>query len=173
MIILRLKLIFPTPLMPRPLAQFSQDILLFLQEKGPQMLHQIYEQFESRANKKKIYDTMFRLTTQGVVALEADRYSVSSDASILMHTISKERDGMWKMVIFDIPEKQRHVRNVLRAKLISLGFKKWQNSIWMSPYKIAPEIEEELNELAETFFIRLIKTSDINVTKDLEKLFDE
>lgn len=159
--------------MPRPLAQFSQDILLFLQEKGPQMLHQIYEQFDGRANKKKIYDTMFRLTTQGVVNLEADRYSVSSDASILMHTISKDRDGIWKMVIFDIPETQRHVRNVLRAKLVSLGFKKWQNSIWMSPYTIAPEIEEELNELAKKFFIRLIKTSDINVTQDLEKLFDD
>lgn len=114
---------------------------------------------------------MFRLATQGVVNLESDRYVVSSEASILMHTISKERDGVWKMVIFDIPETQRHIRNVLRAKLVSLGFKRWQNSIWMSPYTMAPEIEDELNQLAKKFFIRLIKTSDINVTADLEKLF--
>ncbi len=159
--------------MPRPISQFSQEILLHIKAQGPQMLHQLYEKFGNQANKKKIYDTMFRLTTQGVVNLESDRYNVSEEASILMHTISKERDGIWKMVIFDIPETQRHVRSVLRAKLVSLGFKKWQNSIWMSPYKIAPEIEEELNELAKQFFIRLIKTSDINVTKDLEKLFDE
>lgn len=159
--------------MPRPLSQFSQQILLHLQDTGPQMLHKLYEKFGNTASKKKIYDTMFRLVSQGVVNLQSDRYSVSEDASILMHTISKERDGIWKMVIFDIPETQRHIRNVLRAKLISLGFKKWQNSIWMSPYTLAPEIEEELNMLAKKFFIRLIKTSDINVTSDLEKLFTD
>ncbi len=159
--------------MPRPLAKFSQDILLFLQKQGPQMLHQLYKEFDGQANKKKIYDTIFRLQTQGVVNLHNDRYSVSDDASILMHTITKQRDGIWKMVIFDIPETQRQVRNVLRAKLISLGFKKWQNSIWMCPYTLAPEIEAELNELAKKFFIRLIKTSDINVTEDLEKLFKD
>lgn len=159
--------------MPRPLAQLSQSILLFIKDSGPQMLHQLYEQFEKQASKKKIYDTMFRLTQQGVVSFQNDRYDVSDDASILMHTISKERDGIWKLVIFDIPEKQRQVRNVLRAKLISLGFKKWQNSIWISPYTLAPEIVEELNELAKKFFIRLIKTTDINVTADLEGLFLE
>jgi DNA-binding transcriptional regulator PaaX len=159
--------------MPRPLAKLSQEILLLLNNKGPQMLHQLYEAFEDKANKKKIYDTMFRLTTQGVVILENDRYRISDDANILMHTIAKERDGVWRLVIFDIPEKQRQVRNVIRAKLVSLGFKKWQNSIWISPYTMAPEIEQELNELAKHYFIRLIKTTDINVTADLEKMFKE
>jgi DNA-binding transcriptional regulator PaaX len=116
---------------------------------------------------------MFRLSTQGIVTLDNDRYTVSKDANILMHTISKERDGVWKMVIFDIPETQRQIRNILRAKLVSLGFKKWQNSIWISPYTIAPEIEDELNSLAEQYFIRLIKTTDINYTEDLENMFLE
>lgn len=159
--------------MPRPLAKFSQDILLLLNDKGPQMLHQLYAEFGDRANKKKIYDTMFRLTTQGIVVMNNDRYEVSGDANILLHTIAKERDGVWKLVIFDIPEKKRQVRNVIRAKLVSLGFQKWQNSIWISPYTLAPEIEEELNELAKHYFIRLIKTTDINVTDDLEKMFQE
>ena len=157
--------------MPRPLSQFSQEILLHLQSKGPQMLHQLYEKFEAQASKKKIYDTMFRLVTQGVVNLESDRYSVSSDASILMHTISKERDGIWKMVIFDIPETKRYVRTVLRSKLESIGFKKWQNSTWISPFELDPLIEQELNELSRHYFVRLIKTTNINNTSDLEKLF--
>lgn len=158
--------------MPRPLAKFSQDILMFLHEQGPQMLHQLYEQFDDRANKKKIYDTMFRLCSQGVVMLINDRYEVTADANILLHTIAKEKDGVWKLVIFDIPEKQRHVRNVIRAKLVSLGFQKWQNSIWISPYTLAPEIEAELNELAKHYFVRLIKTTNINITDDLEKMFN-
>ena len=157
--------------MPRPLSGLSKEVLLLIRDNGPQMLHQLYGVFDADHSKKKIYDTVFRLANQGLLKLENDRYAIESDADIMLHTFAKERDGVWKMVIFDIPETKRQIRNVLRSKLVSLGFKKWQNSIWMSPYTIAPEIEEELNELAKHYFIRLIKTTDINVSEDLEELF--
>ncbi len=157
--------------MPRPLSELSRHILVLLSNKGPLMLHQLYELCPDDSSKKKVYDTLFRLTGQGLVNLSADRYSISDDGAILIHTIDKKRDGVWKIILFDIPETKRQVRNVLRSKLASLGFKKWQNSIWISPYVIAPEIEAELNELAKHFFIRLMKTTEINVTADLEKMF--
>lgn len=159
--------------MPRPLSPLSQKILLFLQANGPQMLHKIYEEYETQESKKKVYDTLFRLTSQGLVSFTNDRYAVTPEAEVLIHTIDKKRDGVWKIIIFDIPESKRSVRNVLRSKLTSLGFKKWQNSIWITPFIIAPEIEAELNELAKHFFIRVIKTTDINDTSDLEQLFDK
>ncbi|MEZ4180417.1 MAG: hypothetical protein R3B41_02820 [Candidatus Doudnabacteria bacterium] len=159
--------------MPRPLSELSKQILLLLDEHGSQSLDDLYEQFENEHSKKKIYDTIFRLTSNGLTKLEKDLYRTAKQADILLHTIARNRDGIWKMIIFDIPEKKRQVRNVLRAKLVSLGFKKWQNSIWMSPYTLAPEIEAELNELAKVYFIRLIKTTDINYDKDLEALFTD
>lgn len=159
--------------MPRPLSELSQLILVLLSKKGSLMLHQLYELCPADASKKKVYDTLFRLTGQNLIDLKNDRYSISDDGNILIHTIDKKRDGIWKIVIFDIPEVKRQVRNVLRSKLASLGFKKWQNSIWISPYTIAPEIEAELNELAKHYFIRLVKTTDINETSDLEKIFEE
>ncbi len=157
--------------MPRPLSDLSRHMLILLNDKGPLMLHQLYEQCPTEVSKKKIYDTVFRLTSQGLVELANDRYSISDDGAILIHTIDKKRDGVWKIIIFDIPETKRQVRNVLRSKLTSLGFKKWQNSIWISPFTLAPEIEDELNQLAKHFFIRLMKTTEINETADLEKLF--
>ncbi len=159
--------------MPRPLSPLSQKILLFLQANGPQMLHKIYEEYETQESKKKVYDTLFRLTSQGLVSFTNDRYAVTPEAEVLIHTIDKKRDGVWKIIIFDIPETKRSIRNVLRSKLVTLGFKKWQNSIWITPFILAPEIEQEMNELAKHFFIRLIKTTDINDTEDLEKLFEE
>jgi len=159
--------------MPRPLSELSRHILILLNDKGPLMLHQLYELCPNETSKKKVYDTMFRLTGQGLVELANDRYSISEEGKILIHTIDKKRDGIWKIILFDIPETKRSVRNVLRSKLTSLGFKKWQNSIWISPYTIAPEIEAELNQLAKHFFIRLMKTTEINVTEDLEKMFTE
>ncbi|MDQ3018264.1 MAG: hypothetical protein M3Q64_00100 [bacterium] len=137
------------------------------------MLHNIYELHTQAESKKKVYDTLFRLVNQGLIDLTKDRYSITEEGQVLIHTIDKKRDGLWKIIIFDIPETKRQVRNVIRSKLTSLGFRKWQNSIWISPYTIAPEIEEEINELAKHFFVRLIKTSDINMTNDLEKMFAE
>jgi DNA-binding transcriptional regulator PaaX len=108
--------------MPRPLSPLSQQILLSLQSKGPQMLHNIYEEHAPSESKKKVYDTLFRLTSQGLVSFTNDRYSVTPEAEVLIHTIDKKRDGIWKIIIFDIPESKRSVRNVLRSKLTSLGF---------------------------------------------------
>lgn len=159
--------------MPRPLSELSKHILILLHHKGPLMLHQLYELCPDESSKKKVYDTVFRLSGQGLLDLSNDRYSITDDAKILIHTIDKKKDGVWKIIIFDIPETKRKVRNVLRSKLASLGFQKWQNSIWISPYTLAPEIEAELNELAKHFFIRLIKTTEINDTSDLEQLFSE
>lgn len=158
--------------MPRPLSELSRHILVLLSHNGPLMLHQLYDLCPEDASKKKVYDTLFRLEGQGLINLASDRYSISEDGAILIHTIDKKRDGVWKIILFDIPETKRQVRNVLRSKLSSLGFRKWQNSIWISPYIIAPEIEAELNELAKHFFIRLMKTTEINVTDDLEKMFE-
>ena len=97
--------------------------------------------------------------------------SITEEGRKMLSRARPDRDGVWKLVIFDIPEKQKYVRTVLRAKLKSLHFKKWQNSIWVSPYKLDEEIENELKQLSKKFFIRLIKTTDINETADLEKLF--
>ncbi len=158
--------------MSRPLSELSQKILMYIKQHGPQMLHQLYKIFTPDYSKKQVYDTLFRLNSIGFTEFNNDRYSLGEEAEIVLHTIAKERDGVWKLVIFDIPEAQRQVRTVLRAKLVSLGFKKWQNSIWISPYTLAPDIENELNQLAKHYFIRLIKTTDINHTKDLDKLFE-
>lgn len=47
---------------------------------------------------------------------------------------NKRWDKRWRLVVFDIPEKRRKVRNALRDMIISLGFVKIQNSVWVYPY---------------------------------------
>lgn len=155
--------------MPRIISGLSLEILVLL-AKNPIPLEKIYTEF-SKENKKKVYDTLFRLTKQDLLQLRNDLYSITESGKIELYTLSPKKDGVWKIVVFDIPETQRPVRNFLRAKLKSLGFKLWQNSIWISPFAIAPEIETEFNELAKHHFVRLIKTTDINYDKDLLELF--
>ncbi|OJI09555.1 MAG: CRISPR-associated endonuclease Cas2 [Candidatus Vogelbacteria bacterium CG10_big_fil_rev_8_21_14_0_10_49_38] len=46
----------------------------------------------------------------------------------------KKWDGKWRVVIFDISEKRRKVRDFLRMELRELGFMRMQNSVWVSPF---------------------------------------
>lgn len=134
----------------------------------------VFQLFSVRYERKAIYDALFRLRTQGLIVhpnRESDPIVLSPEGAALLSRVKPVRDGVWKLIIFDIPEKKRAIRNHLRAKLKTLGFKKWQASIWITPYKLDPSIEQELTELAGTLFVRLIKTTDINYTKDLEGLF--
>lgn len=50
-------------------------------------------------------------------------------------------DGKWRVVIFDIPEKRRKVRDALRRHLSQLGFYELQKSVFVHPYPCGGEIE--------------------------------
>lgn len=50
-------------------------------------------------------------------------------------TRSKKWDGKWRIIIFDIKEAKRWVRDNLRKELVNLGFIKLQNSVWVCPYE--------------------------------------
>ena len=50
----------------------------------------------------------------------------------------KKWDGNWRVVIFDIPERERKKRLWLRLELISYGYKLLQKSVWVG-YRPLPE----------------------------------
>ena len=47
---------------------------------------------------------------------------------------SKKWDGKWRVLIFDIPETRRFDRTNIRQALISIGFMRLQDSVWIYPY---------------------------------------
>ncbi|MFY9492898.1 MAG: CRISPR-associated endonuclease Cas2 [Minisyncoccia bacterium] len=50
-------------------------------------------------------------------------------------------DGRWRMVMFDIPDKRKKEREVLRSLLKQLGFVQYQESAFIIPYKCKNEID--------------------------------
>jgi DNA-binding transcriptional regulator PaaX len=56
-------------------------------------------------------------------------------------------DGKWRMVIFDIKETRRVIRDRWRVEIAGFGFVKLQDSVWVSPYE-----SEELVSLLKTEF---------------------
>ena len=43
-------------------------------------------------------------------------------------------DGKWRLVMFDVPEQRKKVRDTLRLLLRSAGFIRFQDSAWIQPY---------------------------------------
>jgi len=69
-----------------------------------------------------------RLTEKGNQELE--KYTVESN--ILK---PQKWDGKWRLVIFDIKETKKGIRDRVRRNLIRFGFEKLQNSVWVYPYE--------------------------------------
>ena len=62
-------------------------------------------------------------------------------------------DGKWRVLIFDIPEKRRFVRDMMRRALSTIGFMRLQDSVWIYPYNCED-------------FITLLK-ADFKIGKDV------
>ncbi len=50
-------------------------------------------------------------------------------------------DGRWRLVMFDVPEKKRALRDTLRRELTKLGLGILQSSVWITPIDVKNEIE--------------------------------
>lgn len=76
------------------------------------------------------------LTSRGYNKVESD--------FPLLTLQNKPWDKKWRLVIFDIPEKQRSLRENFRRKLKELGFGMVQKSVWVSPHDITTPFREYL-----------------------------
>lgn len=59
-------------------------------------------------------------------------------------------DKKWRVVLFDIPEKRRKLRDILRFRLKKLGFYEFQKSVFVHSY----DCKNEIDYLIEMYDIR-------------------
>ena len=114
-----------------------------------------YEVLRNYSKNKKFLKHRFnrdinRLKKKGDVRIYRDSIIITQKGKerILKYQLDeieiKEKnkwDKKWRLVIFDIPEKQRKKSNVLRRKLISMGFLSYQKSVFIIPYPCRDEID--------------------------------
>jgi len=59
----------------------------------------------------------------------------------------KDWDRKWRIVIFDIPEEKRIIRNLFRRNLKKWGFKHLQKSVWISQRNVFDKLESYIKDL--------------------------
>ncbi len=80
-------------------------------------------------------------------------------------------DGKWRIIFFDVPEKKRRLRDELRSMIRTIGFREFQKSIWVYPYKVPGFLSDILFEENIKHYTRLITTDKIEYDQDLRKMF--
>lgn len=162
--------------MARNLEPTTLKVLKAISSSQGANIADLFERFSRVKNYKSFYNLIYRLVESGYLekksAADGLSVSITPAGQELLTLHHPKKDGVWKVVIFDIKEKRKKVRGILRSQLKRLHFKKWQNSIWISPYVLSKEVEDEFRELSQKYFVRLIKTTDINETSDLDKMFE-
>jgi len=79
-------------------------------------------------------------------------------------------DGRWRLVIFDVPESKRGLRDRLRRELTKLGLGRLQASVWISPN----DIEKDIEKLSEKFNLQgEIKFFEVSQNSNLDKTIIE
>lgn len=72
----------------------------------------------------------------------------------------KDWDGIWRLVIFDIPEQHRKVRSVLRRRLKEWGFVAWQKSVWASKKPLTQHLRKLVDDLGVDQWVLVIESSN-------------
>lgn len=72
---------------------------------------------------------------------------------------TREWDGKWRMVIFDVPESDRSLRAKMRRRLTIEGFGCLQKSVWISPSPFGTMIDELKGAIVEGSALTLWEAS--------------
>ena len=86
--------------------------------------------------------------------------------------IPKQWDKKWRIVIFDIPEKLKKSREILRFQLKRLNFYELQKSVFVLPYSCKDEIEYIIEFYGIRRFVRFIVAESIDNELHLKKHFN-
>lgn len=74
----------------------------------------------------------------------------------LLRAHSRDWDGRWRVVFFDIPEAKRGLRDELRFELKDLGFGLWQRSVWVTPFDVGKELNSCLQKEKISNFVEVV-----------------
>ena len=111
-----------------------------------------------RITRATVSTMLWRLKQQGLVErtgetksrttwrLTAEGKKRAGQAAQGTSVVSKS-DGITRLVIFDVPERERTKRNMIRAELVGCDFRQLQKSVWMGDHPLPQDFITLLDDL--------------------------
>lgn len=179
----------------KPRGEIVKDILFWLIaggviaiSGGPYIAKNLTNNFLLKKQKHKRQSTenaFRRLYKQGYIGIrkhnhqiypylteEGKKHAGMYQLNELVVKHPKQWDGYWHILLFDISQSNRFVRDALRGIIRELGFAPLQKSVWVHAFNCKDEVDflRTLFGLTEDE-IRLVVSKDIGEDKKLKKLF--
>lgn len=125
--------------------------------------------WDYQLKKSELAQAIKRLREKGLIEYEGDKTnqiimkltSLGKDALGHLSILLEENwDGKFRLVIFDIPEQKRTVRNLLRRRLKDWGFKNWQKSVWVGRHDVTDKLRQLIKNLGIKDWVAVVESSD-------------
>lgn len=134
--------------------------------------HYRYHYGAPKLKKASFAQALKRLREQGFIDLDNFNNNLilkltdkGREEALLRKILKNEEwDGIWRIIIFDIPEKHRRVRNMLRSKLKTWGFSPWQKSVWASKKDITNLLRQFIQQLKIEKWVLVIESTNTGYT---------
>ena len=137
--------------------------------------------------RDSVQSVLSRLSKQGLVKKRIDRGQVylaltnlgveflnkkKRKPGLSLEKSGKKWDGLYRFILFDIPERDRIVRDTLRNALKSLGAVCWQRSVWVTKENIIRELNKFFDDNGLTDYCSVLEVKELYNLK-LKKLLEE
>lgn len=129
----------------------------------------VWTGYRTNLNYSSFYRSVRLLREKGYIETQKDGRKLllkltdkGKEAIILEKLLDdKKWDGKWRIIIFDIPEKHRKIRNTLRSQLKRWEFKQLQKSVWVTKKDIIIPLKNFIEEVGVSDWVKVFVASEI------------
>lgn len=129
----------------------------------------VYGAYDRPITKNKVITTIRRLKQKGTIdylddqqlVLKLTEYGRQQAIIKAVYLNDSNWDGQWRIVIFDIPEKRRIARDLLRNRLKEWGFTQKQKSVWITKRNVTKPLKEFIKQIGIQEWVIVFEASQI------------
>lgn len=136
-------------------------------------------------NREVLYDGIRKLYQSKLIDYKENEdgtttiiLSEKGKRKVLQYDIDKMKikssncwDGLWRMVVFDVPETLKNGRNALSGKIKELGFYPMQKSVFIYPYQCKNEIDFIVEFFGLKKYVRFLTVKETDIDLHLKSHF--
>ncbi len=82
-------------------------------------------------------------------------------------------DCRWRLVLFDIPNSKKKIRELFRTHLMRIGFRQYQKSVFIHPYECSNQIDFLVEFFGIRKYVRQMKISELDDDLSMRDVFSE
>lgn len=149
------------------------ELLVFMDDKDEVSIDDVKEKLPKRS-KQTISSSLGRLASRGLISskkrndrklysiLKLGRDEITYNLSRIREVEKNKWEGSWILVLFNIPEKSRKLRDAFRNYLLELGFVRVLGDLWATFWDNYDKIKQMIIDLKIENYCSIIRISKLS-----------